>query len=194
MIPRQHNIYTEPEGTQFYESWCTDHEKNAIEYALNQVEDKDHHYVEIGCFEGRSSVFIANLISPRMLVCIDPFKPHEDLEGELVHYNSRDIESIFRNNIRNGTNGNVSIQRMGWEEYYQIHPEEEISFLYLDGPHTYDNVTKSLEVLVPLIVPGGIMMGDDYDWHEVQEAADDYFGKSLVHPESYRAFLYKKEN
>lgn len=191
MIPREHTLYKEPEQCTFYTSWCTDHEKAALEHALGEVTNKKSRYYEIGSFEGRSTVFIANLIAPKQLISIDPFAPHLNHEGELAQYKSRNIEKIFHHNIKVGTNNNVEANKMTWEDYFAANPKHKISFLYLDGPHTYENVTESLNALVPRMVKGGVMMGDDYDDASVKQAVDDFFGQEMTHPLSYRSFLYK---
>jgi hypothetical protein len=55
-----------------------------------------------------------------------------------------------------------------------------IDLVHLDGGHDYASVSADLRVWWPLLRPGGILIGDDYNtngvWPEVRQAFDDYFG------------------
>ena len=53
--------------------------------------------------------------------------------------------------------------------------------VHLDGGHDYASVMADLRAWWPLIRPGGVLIGDDYNtdgvtWPEVRQAFDDYFG------------------
>ena len=185
--------YPDPPGTKFYTAWCGDREKHAIKHGIDNVIDDSGAYIEIGSFEGKSTVFIANQIYPKKLISIDPWSAGSP--GEIVHFDSRNIYDIFKANIAAGTQGNVEVNKMPWEVYFEKN-SPGISFLYLDGPHSYENVYESLEILVPLVLPGGVLIGDDYDDHEVKRAVDDFFGDDMTSPganEVKRTFYYRKE-
>lgn len=187
-VARDYSIYPEPEGLIFTEGWCTDLEKDAIALSVARVATiEDGGYYEIGCFEGRSTVFTANLIFPHQLIAIDPWFPVDYAPYEVKVYAERPIKKHFEHNIANGTKGNVSAFEMKWEDYF-AGITEPIKYLYLDGPHDYDNVIHSLEVLTPMFVEGGVMAGDDYDDPEVRRAVVDFFGKDMTHPKSGRTF------
>jgi len=197
-LPRSYVKYPEPEGTVFYESWCTDLEKSAIEYAIEQTIDLVGSSVEVGSFEGRSAVFTANLLDPQTLICVDPWSPIPEATYEVQMYGEREIFGIFEENIEAGTNGNVRYYKTTWEDYFADlqhpdAPDKEIKYLYLDGPHTYDNVLESLKVITPHIVSGGVMIGDDYDEPSVKKAVVDFFGKDMTHPLSGRTWYWRND-
>jgi hypothetical protein len=52
-----------------------------------------------------------------------------------------------------------STQDFGATEY-----EGHIALLHIDGNHTYEKVKQDLELWTPLVVPGGWVVADDYDW------------------------------
>lgn len=190
---RGYSIYEEPEGTHFTEGWCTDLEKSAIEHSYSRVADLDGLCIEIGCFEGRSAVFTANLIAPNTLICIDPWEPVEYAPYEVKVYNERPIFEHFKNNISKGTEGNVRICQMPYEQWFAENVEEleekGIKYLYLDGPHGYEDVQLGLETVLPYMAPGSVLIGDDYDDHIVASAVNDYFNvDSCFHPMSGRTF------
>lgn len=192
MISRGYSKYEENSDLNFTEQWCTDLEKSAIEHSWNRVKDLEGDAIEIGCFEGRSTVFTANLIYPATLIAIDPWVPHhEDAPYEIEVYGKRPIKEHFDHNIKVGTAGNVEVNAMRWEDFFESYKklaDRKIRYLYLDGPHSYENVMESLEVLTPLFVEGGVMIGDDYDHPPVRKAVDEFFGGPMRHPVSGRTF------
>jgi len=198
MTDRSFTQYPEPPGTVFYESWCSDLEKGALKHGLDCVSSIDGAYVEIGCFEGRSTVFIANQIFPEELYAIDPWVPIPQSDYENAAYSKRDIERIFRNNVEVGTKGNVQINKKGWQQFFMEEGRTPASFpvkfIYLDGPHTYDDVYDSLGILTPFIVPGGVIVGDDYDGVEVRPAVDTFFGGDMTHPTSDRTWFWRRDD
>lgn len=182
------------EPLQFQEQWCNSDIKNAIGFYYNAVRNMTGEVTEIGCWEGMSSVYIANLIYPERLICIDPFTGtiYESYEAE--QYSQRDIESTFRHNIANGTHGNVDIRKMGWEKYVHEYHYPRIKFLYLDGPHGYDDVCEQLENIHPLIMNGGLIVGDDYDaFPSVKNAVHDILGDEAIQtPFSVNTWVWQK--
>jgi predicted O-methyltransferase YrrM len=51
-------------------------------------------------------------------------------------------------------------------------------FIYIDGSHDYNSVTKDIQAWFPKLKNGGIIAGDDYHetWPEVVLAVDNFFG------------------
>ena len=59
-----------------------------------------------------------------------------------------------------------------------------IDLIHLDAGHDYRSVSGDLEAWWPLLRPGGILIGDDYNrdgaWPEVRQAFDDFFGRRSI--------------
>src|SRR5690349_10362267 len=77
----------------------------------------DGRIIEVGSWEGRSTVALANAVHPEIVHAVDtwngsPGEISEDLAAQ------RDVFSTFKANIADLTNGNVEIHRMGWREYF----------------------------------------------------------------------------
>jgi hypothetical protein len=167
----------------FTEPWFTEEVYSALSDIVTFIPDGDGSYIEIGCFEGKSTVAIANLIYPETLEAVDPWVPVDYAFNEKRIYAERDIESHFRHNVKIGTKKNVSINKMGWQEFFSDW-NSEIKFLYLDGPHSYPDVTRQLGTIYPFIMNGGVICGDDYNDSHVKRAVNKFFGKEdMAHPE-----------
>ena len=64
-----------------------------------------------------------------------------------------------------------------------------IALLHIDGNHAYDKVKQDVELWTPLVVPGGWIVIDDYDWRHgdgPKRAGDEFL---LAHPETRRHFV-----
>ena len=55
----------------FNESWYSDSQLNNLINLLNQVKMLNGAIIEIGCWEGRSTIKLANACYPETLICND---------------------------------------------------------------------------------------------------------------------------
>ncbi|MBV8523326.1 MAG: class I SAM-dependent methyltransferase, partial [Acetobacteraceae bacterium] len=62
----------------------------------------------------------------------------------------------------------------------------KVDLVHLDGGHDYRSVMADLQAWWPLVRPGGILIGDDYNtngvWPEVRQAFDEFFGQLRLTP------------
>lgn len=133
-------------------------------------------FLEIGSFEGRSAVWIAENMMAKGdgLYCIDTW------EGGEEHNNGEmsGAEENFTHNMRvlqtkkacdlhvyKGT----SVQELAhWlVEDPEKHPT--FDFIYIDGSHVAKDVLTDACMAWPLLVKGGIMVFDDYMWGEPRD-------------------------
>jgi len=152
----------------FNENWFSDEQigilKNLIESGLPKGEG---HIIEIGCWEGRSTSSIANFVYPENLICNDTWMGNieESKEQGSLHpteeiLKSRDVFGIFINNMNVLTKKNYSIVK---EDCLTWIPKiKKVKFCHIDGSHDYFSVKRTLELLLPKMVPGGIICGDDF--------------------------------
>jgi predicted O-methyltransferase YrrM len=118
--------------------------------------------VEIGCWEGRSSHRIANACYPQNLICVDTWEGNVD-EGEPYSQlvaKQRDVHSTFLENMNELTQGNFKDFRMDCHEY--LRGDRLYKFVHIDACHDYDSVKRTIEAILPRLVSGGVICGDDY--------------------------------
>lgn len=62
-----------------------------------------------------------------------------------------------------------------------------IDLLHIDAGHDYNAVLNDLRQWWPLLRPGGLLIGDDYDpgWSEVMRAFDAFFAEMDIHQLEY---------
>lgn len=124
--------------------------------------------IEIGSWQGLSTIPIANAVRPAVLHVVDHWQgdnPEAVADGtgirpELV---ARDNYGIFRANMDEATEGNYQVHKMDWREF-AAGWDLPIRFLHLDATHTEPEVYDNIAALRPYAVPGAIFAGDDWDW------------------------------
>jgi Methyltransferase domain len=175
---------------RFDEEWMSQGQLDVLAALAQSTGYLDGEAVEIGTWQGRSAIPIANAIRPRFLHVVDHWEgdgPESAAVGigidpELV---KRDNYGIFIDNIAEATQGNVSVWRMGWREF-AAQWEHPIRFLHLDAAHTTQEVADNITALLPYAVPGAIFAGDDWNWPTVEagvrqalpgRAISEQFGK-----------------
>jgi len=120
--------------------------------------------IEIGCWEGRSAVTIANALPDDILLTVDTWEGNgpEDSDHPTVQaLKQRDVYSDFKSNMNEMTNGNYAVYKMDCHEFEKTW-NDPIKFVHIDACHDYENVIQTIEALRPHMVEGGIMCGDDF--------------------------------
>lgn len=122
--------------------------------------------VEIGAWEGRSSIVLAQMVAPRVVHVVDHWKGNidEDPDHESGKVAAeRDIEHIWHCNMERCTGGNWTSYPVTWQEWIETW-RAPIAFLHLDASHDRASVRDCLTAIRPFLVGGAILCGDDaYD-------------------------------
>jgi hypothetical protein len=143
---------------------------------VNSVKDKgiSGRFVEIGCWEGKSASYIANAIYPEILICNDTWLGNvaESIATGIIHpsemiVKSRDVYSCFINNMNALTKGNYSVVRRDCLEWLKdLNKTNQyirfIKFIHIDASHEYESVANTIRLVLPYMVDGGIICGDDF--------------------------------
>jgi len=130
-------------------------------------------FLEIGSFEGRSSVWIAeNMMQDGdHLRCIDTWEGGEEHGEE----NMSEVEERFRANLIVATqkvperlifqSKGTSVARLA-----QLQGKTMFDFIYIDGSHKAPDVLTDACMAWPLLKLEGLMVFDDYMWGNPRDA------------------------
>jgi len=124
---------------------------------------KKHTILEIGCFEGLSSVFFAdNLLEhpESTLTCVDPFMiiPNND-HSQFLQANE---EMNFDYNISHCKHTNkITVIKKISDDFFSNNTDQ-FSFIYIDGCHEPEYIMRDMENGFKILAVGGIMWMDDY--------------------------------
>ena len=120
--------------------------------------------VEVGSWEGRSTAALANRCSPETVHAVDtwqgnPGEGHDHVSAQLER--EHDVFAAFQQNMQALTRGNVVPHQVDCFEWLS-HLSEPVKFCHIDGSHDYDSVRRTIGLLLPRLVPGGVLCGHDY--------------------------------
>jgi hypothetical protein len=131
--------------------------------------------IEIGAWQGLSTVSITQAIEPSVLHVVDHWKgdsesPEAIEQGLAIPAAclERDNHAIFLANMAEATAGNFQVWKMDYREFL-AQWSEPVRFLHLDDGHLADDVERQLAALRKHAVPGALFCGDDWDWPTVRE-------------------------
>jgi cephalosporin hydroxylase len=131
--------------------------------------------VEIGSFLGDSAgVFVECGMRP--VVCVDPWVGHYDPTDDASTLDLNQVYAEFRRRLaRHIGNGSIIPLRTSSQHAARMFTEQSVTYVYLDGCHTYDAVKADIALWRPLLVDGGIMSGHDYNMPSVKKAVDELY-------------------
>lgn len=135
--------------------------KNNLEKYLDK--SKENKMLEIGCFEGLSSVFFADNFLDNQhstLTCVDPF----------LSINNNDHSELLQNNEEMRFDYNISvcrhadkitIHKVTSDQFFENN-NKTYNFIYIDGCHDPDFIKRDIENSFKFLEKNGIMWMDDY--------------------------------
>jgi predicted O-methyltransferase YrrM len=161
----------------FTEDWFGVDSCDALAAIVRGVANVPGRLVEIGAWEGRSTIAMAVAAWPRLVHSIDTWagSPGE-ISAELAA--ERDVFTRWKANIKAATKGNVIPHRGDWRDHVP-HVDEPIALAFIDAEHTYTEVHDTLTELLPKMAPGGIICGDDAHHRPVQQAVLEVLGSDV---------------
>jgi len=138
--------------------------------------------VEIGSCFGRSTIYLAKGAYRSDCGTVWAVDPHT---GDIAwHLGRVSTYEVFLQNIRKfGVESRVKPLKMTSQEAARSWNGAPIRILFIDGWHSYEAVTEDILLWFPHVVPGGLIVFDDYSNPEfpgVRQAVDDQMQKLPV--------------
>lgn len=158
----------------FTEQWFCEESQVVLSDLVRTTAGLEGDVLEIGSWEGRSTVALARAVAPDTVHAVDtwagsPGEISEQLASE------RDVYATFLENMAELTDGNVEVHRMDWRVYMDQH-REPIRFAFIDALHTYEEVKEQIRAIRPWLVPGGLICGDDVHHPPIRDAVIETLG------------------
>lgn len=134
------------------------------------------HFVEVGSFQGKSTVALASVLklhgdTKRRLIAVDPHECVLDwTNGERIQVLPTQAE-LERNLVTYGVRQWVDVH-VGTVDSL-VRPEQ-IALAFVDGLHDVWSVLHDAQTLLPAVVSGGLLLFHDYceTWPGVVQAVD----------------------
>lgn len=162
---------------KFNEDWYPPAKQRRLKQAIAATPRGSGAIVEIGCWEGQSTIVIANGFEPETVHCVDHWKGDltNPSSGVAAKASERDVHAQFQVNMQAGTAGNYVTHNSDWRLWAE-NWTEPIRFLHLDAQHTYDEVTEQLRWAETSLAEKAVMCGDDFNQDSVGQAVMDHTG------------------
>ena len=154
---------------KFTQDWFS-HNIPTFQFIMDVLPVKQD-FLEIGCFEGRASVWmLQNGLDPDgKLTCIDTFKGSE--EHAVMGLDLNELYKTFDANVKEGRVADQvveAIQATSYEGLAKlISRGDKFDFIYVDGSHTAPDVMTDACMAFGLLKQGGVMLFDDYLWRDM---------------------------
>jgi predicted O-methyltransferase YrrM len=151
--------------------------------------------VEIGAFEGKGSILIAEHLcknSQSKLYCIDPLDD-EYVKGDnrLAFWNYACVgqKGRFMNNTK--AFSNIVLLEGVSDTMMPVLEDGSIDFVYIDGDHSPEQVYKDAIGMWPKMKKGGVILFDDYEFVKNGLKTADGIDKFLKEKEGAYTLLLK---
>jgi predicted O-methyltransferase YrrM len=137
---------------------------------LNELKDKPNlHFLEIGSYQGRSTVWLLENIltnDTSTITCIDTFEHSLHFQNDI-----KNLFDIFFHNISKFKNKVNIIKNNSQDALKKIN--EQYDFIYINGDHKASSVIENAILSFSLLKKGGIMIFDDYLLFEMKKYIDN---------------------
>lgn len=183
---------------KYTQTWFLSSEirKHILNYLNNKTQNT---MLEIGCYEGLSSVFFAdNLLdhSGSSLICVDPFMKIENNDHKQFLQNNE--EQNFDFNISNCNNSDkITIRKVISDKFFETN-DKCFNFIYIDGCHEPDFIIRDMNNSFKCLIKDGIMWMDDYgggDGIQIKNAMNSFLeehkGKYEIINKEYQLAIKK---
>jgi hypothetical protein len=146
-------------------------------------------FVEIGCFLGKSTSFmaveIANSGKKIEFHTMDLFDYNLYSGPEKIWYdNSAEVKrikdpfEIFKENIKS-VKDYVKSFKGDSKNLVENYKDESIDFIFIDGDHSAKGFRKDLELWYPKVKKGGVFSGHDYEHPEIRPEVQKFFKEEI---------------
>lgn len=154
--------------------------------ALSCAFEGELRILEIGSWAGISTISWGSACATAnravRLDCVDPWKPYFDLRRETQpHYLAmtaaaarEQVLALFRHNIRSAGLSEFVSEHIGVSrDVLRQLPSQAFHLVYIDGSHLYEDVAFDIQESKRLVIPGGIIAGDDLEIQATQISPAD---------------------
>jgi len=165
---------------KYSQSWFIGSEiKNRLFYFLDK--SKENKILEIGCFEGLSSVFFADnfLDNPNStLTCVDPFLTVNNNDHQRFLQNNEEMNFDFNISVCKNSD-RITVHKITSDIFFENN-NQTYNFIYIDGSHEPDFIKRDMENSFNSLEKNGIMWMDDYgggDGIQIKNTMDAFLEK-----------------
>jgi len=162
---------------QNVEGWFSEEDCMFYKLIIDRV-TAPAHFVEIGCWKGKSSSYMAvEIINSGKDIQFDCVDTWNGDPNEVVHMADPDVANnrlfdVFVNNMK-PVEGKYKAVRSDSVSAAANYADESLDFVFIDAAHDYDSVKADILAWFPKVKSGGIFSGHDYNHPPVKQAVHE---------------------
>jgi predicted O-methyltransferase YrrM len=129
--------------------------------------------LEIGSYEGRSTLWLLQNFENAKVTCIDTWKGSDEVLHEYIKNDISTEDILFKRFCKNTSeymNRVQIVRNTSCKALKQIALEDaRFQLIYVDGDHHRLNCLEDLVLSIRLLEVGGVILVDDYLWGSTKE-------------------------
>jgi len=152
---------------------------------------------EIGVWTGKFTRQVLDIVKPSQYHLIDPWAfmpkyPRRWYGGSRAK-SQPDMDKIFKEVKKEfGPLPCTCLHRTTAMVAAKDFPDEYFDWVYIDGDHSYKEVKQDIKNYQPLVKPGGLLCGDDWQLPSVRKAVGELLGSDYkVHNHTHQWWIFK---
>ena len=131
-------------------------------FSKNKLPDRVISYLEIGCFEGMSSVFSLSKLKNANCHFVDPFIPYDEMTNAAGINKFDEIFNNFKHNI-SFFGDRAKLHRKTSDDFFNKNTKN-FDLVYIDGSHFGDDVYRDSVNAFKVLNKKGYIIFDDFFW------------------------------
>ena len=131
-------------------------------FLLNDLYAKKIKYLEIGVFEGRSSVYVLENLQNAICYFVDPLQPYDEMTDSTGQDDFNKIYDNFTANIK-PFDSRATLYRKTSDSFF-LNNTDKFDLIYIDGSHFGDDVYKDAINAFDSLNKKGFIIFDDFFW------------------------------
>ena len=144
-------------------------------------------FIEVGCYRGQSACYLASAIEKSgkdiKLYCIDKWEDSKELSI---------TDSIFNEFWQNVKKYDKIIKPIMFDSSSALSLFSDVDFIFIDGDHSFEGVTKDLEAAKKAIKADGWIAGHDYS-QAVYKAVFKFCSPAVVDNIQNTSYIIKED-
>ena len=133
--------------------------------------EKQIEYLEIGSYEGRSTIYICEEFKNFSITSVDPYLQYDEIEKYIDENNMEKKYKIFRQNI-NLFQDKVKFFRLSSDNFFKQN-KFFFDIIYIDGSHFANDVKKDFIQSIKILNKNGLIIFDDFMWNHYTNMSDN---------------------